>query len=427
MQRHYIRIKVTVKQKERMMKKIKYLNRVVLVTSLVLGVLGCGDAKETTENSIIKDETSNVVKTSTTQPFIKKYAVKSANIEYKIDGSMNMMGSTSKTTGTKKLIFSEYGSHELTEINQIEEQNIMNNPKTLKKHTLDYIKEATLYKVDFNKKTIQRTQVPALGMMMGMGEEEIEAKGQKMMEKMGARPLGTDKVLGYECEVWSLMGTKQCLYKGVPLKVESNVMGVKNVEVATKATFDIAMDKNTFKLPEFPVVDAMSGVTIEKNKLAQMDKKDKEDAIENAKQMAEMGKTMKEVQEKIKANPNMSEEAQKKVMIETLSSSKRMQSEFEKQKAMMPKMVTLIKSYRDCLQEADSKSEAQSCETKSEALAKEMGLDDEFSDEEDPTAWTEEGRKNIITEINQELNRLEKSLPCIEKANNMMDMMQCSE
>jgi len=426
LQRYYIRIKVTVKQKEKMMRKIKYLNHTVLLTSFVLAIIGCGDAKETMENSIIKNETSNVVKASTTKPFIKKYAVKSANIEYKIDNSMNMMGSTSKTTGTKKLIFSEYGSHELTEINQVEEQNIMNNPKTLKKHTVDYIKEATLYKVDFNKKNIQRTQVPALAMMMGMGEE-IHAKGQKMMEKMGARPLGTDRILGYECEVWSLLGTKQCLYKGVPLKIESNVMGLKSSEVATKVTFDIAIDKSAFKLPEFPVVDAMTGETIEKSKLAKMDEQDKEDAIKNANQMAEMAKTIKKTQEKIKANPNMGDEEQKKVMIETLTTSKGMQSEFEKQKAMMPKMLTLMKSYRDCLEDADSKSDAQACDKKSQALSKKMGLNDEFSDEEDSTSWTKEGRKNIIVEINQELKRLEKSLPCIEKAKNMMDMMQCNQ
>lgn len=405
------------------MKKIQYL----LLTSLMLSMTACGDTTEAKQNNVKTDLTAEKT-SSSTKPFIKKYAIESAEIEYQITGSMNMMGSTSKTTGTKKLTFSEYGSHELTEVNKVEEQNIMNNPKTLKTHTLDYIKEATLYKVDFKNKKIQRTQVPALGMMMGTGDEEMHTKGQKMMEKMGARPLGTDKVLGYECEVWSLMGTKQCLYQGIPLKVEANIMGVKSLEIASKIQFDLKVDKTAYKLPEFPVVNALGGEAIDKSKLAEMDEKDKKDAIDSAKRMGELGQTLKETQAKITANPDMSQEEQKEVIMEAMNNSKSVQTQLAKQKEMMPKIITLIKSYRDCLQDANSKEDAQSCDKKTEALAKKVGLEDDFSEEEeDERAWTEEGRKNIISEMNEELKMIESTLPCIEKAQNMMDVMNCNQ
>ena len=405
------------------MKTIQYL----LLSSLMVSMTACGDTTESKQNNAQNTVAAQKISTPA-KPFIKKYAIESAEIEYSITGSMDMMGSTSNTTGSKKLTFSEYGSHELTEINKVEEQNIMNNPKTLKKHTLDYIKEATLYKVDFNKKTILRTQVPALGMMIGMGDEEMYTKGQKMMEKMGAKPLGTDKVLGYECEVWSLMGTKQCLYKGIPLKVESNIMGIKNLEVATKAQFDANIDHSIYTLPAFPVLTALNGQNIDKSKLAEMDEKDKKDAIESAKRMGELGETLKETQAKITANPDMSQEEQKEVMMEAMNNSKGMQTQIEKQKEMMPKVITLIKSYRDCLQDANSKEDAQACDQKTEALAKKLELEDDFSEEEeDQRAWTAEGRKSILSELNEELKMIEGTLPCIQKAKTLMDLMNCNQ
>ncbi|CAA6822336.1 MAG: Unknown protein [uncultured Sulfurovum sp.] len=407
------------------MRRLKYLNHIVLLTALAISYGGCGDTKKADENNAEKTEKH----TTTTKPFIKKYAVENAQIDYKITGSMDLMGSTSKTTGSKKLTFSEYGSHELSEVNKVEDQNIMGNKKILNTHTLDYIKEATLYKVDFNKKNIQRLKVPALAMMMGAGDEDILAKGQKMMENMGGKQVGMDKILGYDCEVWSLMGTKQCLYKGIPLRVETNIMGVKSLLIATKADFDFSIDKNIYKLPKFPIVNALNQTTIEKSKLAEMDAKDKKDAIEEGKRMAELGQTFKEGQKKIEANPNMSKEEQKEMMIEAMSNSKGMQSQLEKQKAMMPKIIELVKFYRDCLEDANSKSDAKSCDTKGQALSKKMGMDEEFDedDEEDSRAWTEAGRETIVSELNQEIKMIESTLPCIQKAKNMMDLMNCNQ
>ncbi len=72
-----------------------------------------------------------------------------------------------------------------------------------------------------------RMQNPMIAMagLMG-GGESMKQTGKEMMIQMGGKKVGTDKVLGYPCDVWDLMGVKQCMYKGLPLKVESNIMGV---------------------------------------------------------------------------------------------------------------------------------------------------------------------------------------------------------
>ncbi len=113
-----------------------------------------------------------------------------------------------------------------------------------------------------------------------------------MMKQMGGKKTGTDQVLGYNCDVWTLMGsTKQCMYKGIPLKIESNVMGIKSREIATKVEFDISLSKDDFKLPDFPIYDEY-GTKLDKNNLDAMDNKSEVQATQEAEDMAALGASM---------------------------------------------------------------------------------------------------------------------------------------
>jgi len=136
-----------------------------------------------------------------------------------------------------------------------------------------------------------RIKNPAMGMMALVGGN-VKETGEAMMIKMGGKKLGTAKVLGYTCTVWNLMSVKQCMYKGIPLKVESNMMGMKSIEVATKAEFDISLSSDDFGLPAYPIyaMDTMNSQKqpkeLDKSKLEAMDAKDnakaKVEAAENA-------------------------------------------------------------------------------------------------------------------------------------------------
>ena len=131
------------------------------------------------------------------------------------------------------MIFDNYGAYNLTETNEINKQTIGGKTQTTKDHTMIYMKGSMLYTADFDKKRVFRMQNPTMGMaaLMG-GGENVKQSAEEMMLKMGAKKVGTDKVLDYTCDVWDMMGVKQCLYKGIPLKVESNIMGMKNIEIA---------------------------------------------------------------------------------------------------------------------------------------------------------------------------------------------------
>ena len=165
---------------------------------------------------------------------------------------------------------------------------------------------------------------------------------------------------------------------------------------------------------------------VEKSKVVQ---EDKTQTITVKEQMAEMGKALKEGQEKIAANPNMSKEEQEKVIVNAIANSKGMQSQFEKMKKGMPKMVEAMKFGKKCLTKADSKSEAKTCMDKTEAMIKEIGFNDHDEEEleDQDFTWSPEDKKQMLADINKGLSEMEGRLPCIEKSKNMMEMMSCNQ
>ena len=205
----------------------------------------------------------------------KKYGIESAKIEYKISGSGDMMGAKMKTSGKKIVRFSEYGYRELSEENQIQKIIMMGHTQVVKNHQLTYMHGGVIYSVDFRKKRIVYMENPAAIAAamsgMAMSGKGVKQTSEEMLKQMGGEKAGTDKILGNTCDIWKVQGVTQCIYKGVPLKMEANVKGIKRVEIATKAEFDISLSANDFKLPDFPIYD-MQGNKLDKSILKSMDK-----------------------------------------------------------------------------------------------------------------------------------------------------------
>jgi len=341
---------------------------------------------------------------------MQKYDIKSGMITYEISGSSDMMGMKSKTIGTKRMIFDAYGAQNLTEENKIDKQTIMGQKKITKTHTMIYMKKGMAYHVDFKAKRIMRmgNMAATMGALMG-GGKNMKESGEAMMLKMGGKKTGTDKVLGYTCDVWNLMGTKQCIYKGIPLKVETNIMGIKNVELATKAEFDISLSKDDFKLPDFPIYD-MQGNKLDKSKLSTMDKKANVDAEQSSQDMTEMMAVMataaKDAGIQEGQRPNKAQEnAMKNSMMEAMLP--RMKQE------ILAEEETMRLGY-ECLSKADTLKEANACNDKINAMS---GETDEPFDE-----WSPNMKKEILGEFDQYLNEM---LPCIKKAQTMQAVQQC--
>ena len=361
---------------------------------------------------------------------MKKYEVKSGKIEYTLSGGGDIMGiAQTKSVGKKRVIFDNYGVENLEEQVEVKKTTTMGKTETDKTHTLRYTKSAVIYNVNFKQKRIERMKNRGAQMaaMFG-GGDNLKESGEKMMKSMGGKKLGTDMVLGYTCDVWELMGSKQCIYKGIPLRVVTDVMGLKSTEVATKAEFDLALTKEAFKLPDYPVynmdmdriMDGKEPKMLDKNTLEEMDKKDnvqaKVDAKEGAEAMkgmaaglAALAKTGFDMKSHKEMTPEQ-EQVMQKAMMTAMGGEGKIIAKMKKE---MLENIEQISFAQKCFGNADTLSDANGCVDKGNKM-----FDD---DEEYLTSWTKADKKEMLNDIAE----FEKNIPCIKAAKTMNDMKQC--
>jgi len=334
------------------------------------------------------------------------YELRSGKVTYEIKGSGNPMGTTMKIAGKKRLIFNNYGAESITEENKVKKQTIMGRTHVVKTHTMTYIKDGVAYLVDFKQNNITRRDDMGIDAFAGQNMKQL---GEKMLKQMGGKKTGTDKVLGFTCDVWELKGIKQCIYKGVTLKITSDVMGLKTQEVATKAEFDIPLQKDSFKLPNFPVYD-MEGNELDKSKLESMDKQAAVQSEEARKGMEELGKTMANAakQAGVKEGATPTKEQEQSVENALLMKIKKKSAE-EKRIWIFAK---------ECFEDADTLQEAQSCEDKANKM---IGRATDPNDR--INTWDKKTKKEILNDLEASLKEAE----CIQKAKSMQDMDKCSE
>lgn len=124
---------------------------------------------------------------------------------------------------------------------------------------------------------------------------------------------------------------------------------------------------------------------------------------------------------------DMTEEEAKAAMLDSINSSETIQTQLEKSKVQMPKLLEILKASQECLKGAKSKSDAVKCNEQTKELAEKLWVSEMFDDEEDDDdfEWSNEIREETLVEIKGWIDEFEKMLPCIEKAENMSDMMQC--
>ncbi|WP_456423711.1 hypothetical protein [Lutibacter sp.] len=207
---------------------------------------------------------------------LKRYDVKSGIVQYKVTTSGKTFGSTIKGVGTESLYFKDWGAVELVEeeSTQTTVTKIFGRGKTTttNTHTIKKLDNGESYLADFNKKTIIATRDLAMDMMKETSTDKGEA-GKGMLESMGGKKIGNETFMGFNCEVWSIMGGKQWLYKGVVLKLEIKTLGIKTVKEATSVNFNISVSDSKFKLPNFPI-QKMEGFSDDKQFKNDMDEMD---------------------------------------------------------------------------------------------------------------------------------------------------------
>ena len=192
------------------------------------------------------------------QQQIKRYKIESGIVEYKTTIDGNVMGSQITGSGVEHLYFKNWGAIELREGNTSQTSVIKffgkEKKETTATHSMNKIEDTKNYMVNFDKELITVSGIP--GMMLVGEDKDAEQTGKDMMIAMGGEQIGTEEFMGYNCEIWTLLGAKQWLYKGVMLKMEMNTLGITTVTEAVSAEFDISVPQDKFQLPNYTIEEA---------------------------------------------------------------------------------------------------------------------------------------------------------------------------
>ena len=188
---------------------------------------------------------------------LKRYEVKSAIVSYKTVISGKIMGSTIEGSGSENLYFKDWGDVELKEAQSSQTTKTdffgVKKSSTQATHTMTKLDNGKSYHVDFDRKKISLRRDMAMEMSKTYADGDVNKTGKEILESMGGKIVGQEAILGYPCDIWEVLGGKQWLYKGLPLKIEMTILGTTTKTEAINAQFNIAVPNNHFKLPNFPI------------------------------------------------------------------------------------------------------------------------------------------------------------------------------
>ncbi len=168
--------------------------------------------------------TSASIKAQNTQE-VKRYAVKSGYLKLELSGS---------TTGTRELWWDDYGD-KTCEIEESETTvNMFGMKNTEKTHMLTINVGDSFWNVDYQNNEAYKGKIEvydaAHEFADSMTEEEREEFANQILEGLGGQKQGTETIGGFNCDVFTVMGAKTWIYKGVAIKSTAKIMGVENNE-----------------------------------------------------------------------------------------------------------------------------------------------------------------------------------------------------
>lgn len=169
----------------------------------------------------------------------KRYQHESGHIVYNISGS---------ATGSEELFFDRFGWRE----SKYGQQTMKVFGIKTESEKIDLLDGEYQVSIDVPNKRATGMKNPLMDNLVENAEDgNLTTAGIEMMESLGGTQIGVETVLGRECEVWELasLQTKTWIWEGIPLKTQSNLMGIELVIEAVELELDIPIDPEKFKIP----------------------------------------------------------------------------------------------------------------------------------------------------------------------------------
>lgn len=173
----------------------------------------------------------------------QRYAIKSGYIEYEISGN---------TTGSKSIWWDDYGVKSRTEENTVNVTRILGITNETRTHTVSIIDGDKFWTADLLEQTGETGTIPVWvgGYEYGtLSESERKEFEREILESYGGRIVGQETLMGYECDIIDVFGTRSWIYKGVALKTEASILGISIKEMAVKFDKNANVPASRFEPP----------------------------------------------------------------------------------------------------------------------------------------------------------------------------------
>ncbi|MBT8348125.1 MAG: hypothetical protein HKP62_01595 [Sulfurovum sp.] len=324
----------------------------------------------------------------TTHPF----EVESGMVLYEISGGAQLTPETNLSIkGNAKLRFKDWGDVKLEE-----EGGIVLTTGAIKhkQHVKRFEKQTkdTVITADFeNEQLLERKK----------GANGIHDETASLVKK------GQENVAGVLCDVWEGPGIKKCIYKNVVLKLESHVLDVSYVRVATQAVFDINTSNEACEVPDYPVQEfALFEDNLKTKNVYKAEnfcKVLKDAAYEISEDTISYGTGTVTDKEREKFINHITKDI------------------YERQKELLPELLNSLKETRACLQTGEDPFTANQCIEHFSRMKAKLG-----TEEDDYIILWDEKRKNVLLDkIEDELIYLQSRIPCVNRAHNITDLSAC--
>ncbi len=174
---------------------------------------------------------------------VKTYKIKSGYIKYK--------PLEKHTKGTHEIWWDNYGKELREEYNTTKTTKFFGKKRVEKRQVVTITKGKYVWTADLEKHTGTQGVNPMYDFIqdnMGqMTEIEQEQTANSLLKSLGGQKVGTEKFMGYNCEVTKMWGSKVWMYKGVALKSEGKILGVKTGEEAVVFKPDVQVSASKFE------------------------------------------------------------------------------------------------------------------------------------------------------------------------------------
>lgn len=152
----------------------------------------------------------------------QRFAIKSGYIKYEHTGN---------TVGTEELWWDDYGNKTCTLEKTVTTTKIFGMKTVDEVHTLEIIVKDKFWTINYADNTATSGDIAFYDasheIVNELSEKEQEELAQQIFESFGGEKEGKEAIKGYTCDVYSLLGVKSWIYKGIMLKTEGNVLGFK--------------------------------------------------------------------------------------------------------------------------------------------------------------------------------------------------------